>query len=66
MGGWIFVASNPYFDVTAADGTFKLPAVPPGKYTLEVWHETLGKQTQRVEVKPGDTATADFEFEGKK
>jgi len=34
MGGWIFVAANPYFDVSAADGTFKLPAVPPGKYLV--------------------------------
>ena len=66
MGGWIFVASNPYFDITGADGTFKLAAVPPGKYTLEVWHETLGKQTQQVEVGAGQSAMVDFEFEPKK
>ncbi|MDP2601430.1 MAG: carboxypeptidase regulatory-like domain-containing protein [Deltaproteobacteria bacterium] len=66
MSGWIFVASNPYFDMTGVDGTFKLAAVPPGKYTLEVWHETLGKQTQQVEVAAGQSATVEFEFEPKK
>ena len=66
MGGWILVAANPYFDVSGADGTFKLPAVPPGKYTLEVWHETLGVQTQHVDLAAGQTATVRFEFEPKK
>lgn len=66
MGGWIFVASNPYFDITGADGTFKLGAVPPGKYTLEVWHEILGKQTQQVEVGVGETVNVTFEFQAKK
>ena len=66
MGGWIFVASNPYFDLTGADGTFELAAVPPGKYTLEVWHETLGKQTQQVEVGAGETVNVTFEFQAKK
>ena len=66
MGGWIFVASNPYFDITGADGTFKLAAVPPGRYTLEVWHEALGKQTQQVEVGVGKTVDVTFEFQAKK
>jgi len=66
MGGWIFVASNPYFDITGADGIFKLAAVSPGKYTLEVWHETLGKQTQQVEVGTGETVNVTFEFQAKK
>ena len=66
MGGWIFVAANPYFDVSAADGNFKLAEVPPGKYTLEVWHETLGKQTQQVEIVTGESVTVHFEFQAKR
>lgn len=46
MGGWIYVVANPYFEVTAADGSFKIADVPAGKYTVEVWHETLGKLTR--------------------
>jgi hypothetical protein len=65
MGGWIFVAANPYFDVTAADGTFKLAAVAPGKYLVEVWHETLGVQTRQIQVDANQSANAFFEFAAK-
>ena len=50
MSGWLFVAANPYFGVTGSDGAFELKGVPPGTYTLEVWHETLGKKSQTVTV----------------
>ena len=36
MSGWLFVAANPYFQVAASSGAFKLTDVPPGDYTLEV------------------------------
>jgi len=50
MSGWLYVAGNPYFSVTNEQGAFTLSDVPPGTYTLEVWHETLGKQSQKVIV----------------
>jgi uncharacterized protein YcnI len=37
-----------------------------GKYTLEVWHEMLGKTTQQVEVKLGEVINVTFEFQMKK
>jgi len=66
MNGWIVVTDNPFFDVTQSDGAFKFDSVPVGKYTLEVWHETLGKATQAVEVKPGEVTNVTFEFQMKK
>ena len=51
MSGWLFSAENPYFSVTDKTGSFKLTDVPPGTYNVEVWHETLGKQSQKVTVK---------------
>lgn len=51
MNGWLFSAANPYFSVTDDKGGFKLTDVPAGTYTIEVWHETLGKKTQKVTVK---------------
>jgi hypothetical protein len=51
--------------VTAADGTFKLAAVPPGKYLVEVWHETLGVQTRQIQVDANQSANAFFEFAAK-
>ena len=66
MSGWIVVTEKPFFDVTEADGTFKFDSVPVGKYTLEVWHEILGKTTQQVEVKLGEVINVTFEFQMKK
>ncbi len=62
MSGWLFVAANPYFQVTDNSGSFKLTDVPPGEYTLEVWHGTLGKQSKKVTVKAKEEVKADFEF----
>ena len=65
MLGWIAVMPHPYFGVTGADGTTKIENVPAGKHTIEVWHETLGKQTANVEVKAGQTAKVSLEMKGK-
>jgi plastocyanin len=62
MNGWLFSAENPYFSVTDMHGGFKLADVPPGTYTVKVWHETLGTLTQKVTVKPNETAKVTFEL----
>ncbi|MEK6600522.1 MAG: carboxypeptidase regulatory-like domain-containing protein [Candidatus Binatota bacterium] len=62
MSGWFFVAENPYFSVTDNSGSFKLTDVPPGTYNLEVWHETLGKVSQKVTVKAKEEAKVTFEL----
>ncbi len=64
MGGWIFVAGNPYYSVTGADGAFSITELPAGKYQVQIWHEKLGTQTKEVEVKDGETAKLDVEFAG--
>jgi hypothetical protein len=66
MSGWIVVTDNAYFDVTRPDGAFTLAEVPAGKYSLEVWHETLGSASQQVEIKSGETVNVTFEFQMKK
>ncbi|MGH7931704.1 MAG: carboxypeptidase regulatory-like domain-containing protein [Candidatus Binataceae bacterium] len=60
MVGWWYVTANPYYAITGADGRFTIANVPPGAYTLQVWQEALGTETQKVSVKPGATVTADF------
>ena len=57
MRGYIVVADNPYVDVTGAGGKFEIKDVPAGSYTLEIWHEVLGKKSMKVSVK-GGAATA--------
>jgi plastocyanin len=65
MQGWWYVTDTPYYAVTDASGRFTIKDVPPGDYTLEVWQEKLGTQDQKVEVKPGATATANFALKPK-
>lgn len=62
MSAWIFVAPNPYFSVTDSSGGFKLTDVPAGTYNVEVWHETLGKVSQKVTVKAKEEAKVTFEM----
>jgi plastocyanin len=62
MLGWIAVMPNPYFGVTDGNGATKIENVPPGKYKVEVWHETLGKQEKDVEVKAGQTSKVAIEM----
>ncbi len=62
MSGWFFVAGNPYYSVTKDDGAFKLTDVPPGTYNVEVWHETLGKKSQKVTVKAKQDAKVNFDL----
>lgn len=62
MGAWWISQDHPYYAVTDASGTFALADVPPGHYTLEVWHEVLGKVTQTVTVGPKTTARITLEM----
>src|SRR5213594_1968456 len=62
MLGWVAVLPTPFFAVTDAGGAAKIESVPAGKQTVEVWHETLGKQTKEVDVKAGQVAKVSFEM----
>ena len=65
MEGWLVSAPNPYFAVTDNSGNFKLTDVPAGTYNVEVWHEKLGKSSQKLTVKAKEDAKASFELAGK-
>lgn len=65
MHGWLVAAPTPYVAVSDASGAFKLTDVPAGTYTLEIWHEKLGKSTQKVTVKAKEDAKVNFELAGK-
>ena len=45
MNAYANVVPHPFFAVTGADGSFEIKGLPPGTYTVEAWHETLGVQT---------------------
>jgi plastocyanin len=58
MQGWLGVVDHPYFAVTGSDGGFSLKDVPPGEYTLAVWHERFGTAETHVTLPASGTATA--------
>jgi len=62
MLGWVAVMPHPFFGVTDGNGVAKIENAPAGKQTIEVWHETLGKATKEVEVKPGATTKVTIEM----
>lgn len=51
MRGWVYVADNPYYALTAKDGTYSIKDVPPGAYTLVAWQEYTGAVEVPVTVK---------------
>jgi len=65
MNAYVHVFDHPWFAVTDAKGRFTIKDVPPGKYTLEYWHEPLNDKeaplvhVETVEVTDGATATGD-------
>jgi plastocyanin len=49
MSAYVQVMENPYYAWVARDGSFLIEDVPPGSYTLRVWHEE-GEATKPVVV----------------
>ena len=56
---------HPFFAVTGEDGSFSIAGLPPGKYTVEAWHERFGKQDVEVTVAAKDSKSVDFAFSDK-
>jgi len=63
MTAYVGVLTHPFFAVTAADGSFTIAGVPPGTYTVEAWHERLGRIESTVTVAAGDTPPLSFTFQ---
>lgn len=64
MHAYVAVHDHPYFAVTGEDGAFQITGLPPGRYTLEAWHPTLGQKSMTVRIGTGAKAkvTARFSY----
>jgi plastocyanin len=66
MVAWIHVLEHPFYAATGPDGKFKIKGLPPGKYTIEAWHEGYKSVTEDIEVKAKDNKTVNFELTERK
>lgn len=66
MSAFVVVLDNPYFAVTAKDGSFTINNMPPGTYKLMTWHEKLRTEEQDVTVEGGKTTEVAFELKKRK
>ncbi|HEU4400839.1 MAG TPA: carboxypeptidase regulatory-like domain-containing protein [Candidatus Polarisedimenticolia bacterium] len=60
MEAFVVVVPTPYFAVTKADGSYAIPNVPDGAYTVKVWHPKL-KGAEKAVTAAGATE-ANFEI----
>lgn len=51
MSAYWIAQEHPYYAVTDASGAFKIADLPPGDYDVELWHEKLGKKTEKASIK---------------
>jgi plastocyanin len=65
MHGWFAVLKTNHYDVSKGGGDFKLPNLPPGKYTITAWHEDYGTQTADVTITGNETKDVNFTFKAK-
>jgi len=66
MFAYIGVVDHPYFAVTDKDGSFKISNLPAGEYTIEAFHQKIGKmgaKSQKIKVSDSDKKTVEFELE---
>jgi hypothetical protein len=61
MNARFHVFEHPFFAVTGDDGTYTINGLPPGTYTVTVWHENEQlRGEQQVVVPAGKPAEANF------
>jgi Carboxypeptidase regulatory-like domain len=64
MKAFMAVMPNPFYSVSAENGTFTISGLPPGSYTIVAWHEKYGQQEQQITVAPKESKTVAFTFKG--
>jgi plastocyanin len=62
MKAWMAVMPHPFYAVSAMNGTFTIPNLPPGNYTIVAWHEKYGQKEQQVTVAAKESKAVSFSF----
>ena len=62
MKSYMAVMPHPFYAVSAANGTFTIPNLPPGQYTVIAWHEKFGQTQQQITVGAKESKAVNFSF----
>ena len=63
MLAFVVVLDTPYFSVTDEAGNYAIRNVPPGRYTLVVWHEKKDGLEREVTIEAGKPLKLDLAVE---
>jgi plastocyanin len=65
MVGYIYVSETPFFAKTEAAGSAAIGDMPPGEYTVRVWHPSMehGEETTARRVTLSTDGSANLEWE---
>jgi plastocyanin len=55
MSAYVLVVDSPFVTQPNDSGNYDFPELPPGKYTLRVWHPDLGDRSMTVTIGDGIT-----------
>ena len=64
MRSYIGVVDHPFFAVTGEDGSFAIKGLPPGNYTVEAVHESLGRKEMNIVVSANERKELRFTYAG--
>ncbi len=62
MRAYVYSSRHPYVAITGDNGEFEINDLPPGKYTVKIWHEGFKEMVKEVNVQAGKTASLDGAF----
>ncbi|HWX23805.1 MAG TPA: carboxypeptidase regulatory-like domain-containing protein [Vicinamibacteria bacterium] len=53
MSAFIVVFAHRYFALTNAEGEYRIEGIPPGAYTVSVWHSVLATESKPIRIGDG-------------
>jgi hypothetical protein len=66
MSAAIIVTDSPFVAISDAKGEFSISGLSAGDYQMEVWHERLGVQRQKVSLTENGVATIEIVYSAEK